>query len=35
LGIARYTLSMWPAMVTSSLIFAAWFVVTLRPKEAA
>ena len=32
-GIARYTLSMWPAMVTS-LIFAAWFVVTLRRKAA-
>ena len=32
-GIPRYTLTMWPAMVTS-LIFAAWFVVTLRRKEA-
>jgi hypothetical protein len=30
-GIARYTVSMWPAMVTS-LIFAAWFAVTLRRK---
>jgi hypothetical protein len=32
-GIPRYTLSMWPAMVTS-LIFAAWFVVTLPRKQA-